>query len=67
STPPAAAPPPAALASAAAHGAAAVTLPGSAMPTPADLAPGRVTVTPDVPHDRRLTQPVAPPPAGARS
>ncbi|MFJ5547837.1 1-phosphofructokinase [Streptomyces sp. NPDC093225] len=48
---------PAALASALAHGAAAVGLPGSAMPTPADLDPSAVTVvtTPDdVPADRPL-------------
>ncbi|MZD08078.1 1-phosphofructokinase [Streptomyces sp. SID5785] len=49
---------PRALASAVAHGAAAVQLPGSAMPTPADLAPARVTLTADVPLDRPLTEPV---------
>ncbi|WP_037890459.1 1-phosphofructokinase [Streptomyces sp. NRRL S-87] len=46
-----------ALASALAHGAAAVGLPGSAMPTPADLDPSAVTVvTPpdDIPADRPL-------------
>ena len=36
---------PAALASAVAHGAAAVQLPGSVMPTPSDLDPAAVTVT----------------------
>lgn len=46
-----------ALASAVAHGAAAVQLPGSVMPSPADLAPGAVTVTADVPLDRVLTEP----------
>ncbi|MEV0123368.1 1-phosphofructokinase [Streptomyces sp. NPDC050703] len=46
-----------ALASAVAHGAAAVQLPGSAMPSPADLAPEAVTVTADVPLDRVLTEP----------
>ncbi|MFJ6657828.1 1-phosphofructokinase [Streptomyces sp. NPDC091377] len=49
---------PAALASAVAHGAAAVQLPGSVMPTPADLDPAAVTVTSDVPLDRALTEPV---------
>ncbi|MEU2559240.1 1-phosphofructokinase [Streptomyces longispororuber] len=48
---------PAALASAVAHGAAAVRLPGSVMPTPADLAPGAVTVTDEVPLDLALTEP----------
>ncbi|MGH3312370.1 MAG: 1-phosphofructokinase [Streptomyces sp.] len=48
---------PAALASAVAHGAAAVHLPGSAMPTPADLDQSAVTVTKDVPLDRALTDP----------
>ncbi|MCQ8772991.1 1-phosphofructokinase [Streptomyces telluris] len=48
---------PAALASALAHGAAAVQLPGSAMPVPADLDPAGVTVTSDVPLDRVLTEP----------
>ncbi|UQX05013.1 1-phosphofructokinase [Streptomyces sp. RerS4] len=42
---------PAALACALAHGAAAVQLPGSAMPTPADLRPERVRVTEDLPLD----------------
>lgn len=46
---------PEALASAVAHGAAAVQLPGSQMPTPADLRPRRVTVTADVPLNRPLT------------
>ncbi|MEV8532832.1 1-phosphofructokinase [Streptomyces sp. NPDC051211] len=48
---------PAALASALAHGAAAVRLPGSAMPTPADLNPSAVTVTQDVPLDLPLSEP----------
>ncbi|BBC98563.1 1-phosphofructokinase [Streptomyces griseofuscus] len=48
---------PEALASAVAHGAAAVQLPGSVMPTPADLSPAAVTVTADVPLDRPLTDP----------
>jgi 1-phosphofructokinase len=47
----------AALASAVAHGAAAVQLPGSVMPTPADLDPGAVTVTSRIPIDRPLTEP----------
>ncbi|WP_030377384.1 MULTISPECIES: 1-phosphofructokinase [unclassified Streptomyces] len=47
----------AALASAVAHGAAAVQLPGSVMPTPADLDPGAVTVTSRIPVDRPLTEP----------
>ncbi|MER7518933.1 1-phosphofructokinase [Streptomyces sp. NPDC126499] len=45
---------PEALAAALAHGAAAVQLPGSEMPTPADLDPSAVTVTADVPLDRAL-------------
>jgi 1-phosphofructokinase len=49
---------PEALASAVAHGAAAVRLPGSVMPTPADLDPAAVTVTADVPVDRALKEPV---------
>jgi 1-phosphofructokinase len=49
---------PEALASALAHGAAAVQLPGSVMPTPADLDPAAVTVTADVPTDLVLTEPV---------
>ncbi|MFM9368410.1 1-phosphofructokinase [Streptomyces sp. Da 82-17] len=50
---------PEALASAVAHGAAAVQLPGSVMPTPADLDPSAVAVTADVPLDRALTEPVS--------
>ncbi|MFI6662082.1 1-phosphofructokinase [Streptomyces sp. NPDC050523] len=50
---------PEALASAVAHGAAAVQLPGSVMPTPADLDPSAVTVTSDVPVDRVLEEPVS--------
>ncbi|MFJ5153750.1 1-phosphofructokinase [Streptomyces sp. NPDC088353] len=49
---------PEALALAVAHGAAAVQLPGSLMPTPADLDPAAVTVTADVPVDRALKEPV---------
>ncbi|MFE1953950.1 1-phosphofructokinase [Streptomyces sp. NPDC059524] len=52
---------PEALASAVAHGAAAVQLPGSAMPTPADLAPDAVTLTARVPLDRPLAEPVVAP------
>ncbi|WP_433549477.1 1-phosphofructokinase [Streptomyces sp. CA-294286] len=48
---------PGALAAAVAHGAAAVQLPGSVMPTPDDLDPAGVTVTADVPLDRVLTEP----------
>ncbi|MFD4985555.1 1-phosphofructokinase [Streptomyces sp. NPDC058374] len=48
---------PAALAAAVAHGTAAVQLPGSVMPTPADLAPDTVTVTDAVPSDRLLSEP----------
>jgi 1-phosphofructokinase len=48
-----------ALASAVAHGAAAVQLPGSVMPTPGDLDPAAVTVTADVPVDRVLKEPVS--------
>ncbi|WP_431046823.1 1-phosphofructokinase [Streptomyces sp. P1-3] len=48
---------PAALAAAVAHGAAAVQLPGSAMPTPADLDLSAVTTTADIPVDRALTEP----------
>ncbi|MEY2226784.1 1-phosphofructokinase [Streptomyces sp. BF23-19] len=51
---------PGALASALAHGAAAVQLPGSAMPTPADLRPDRVRVTEDPPLDLQLTDPGTP-------
>ncbi|UUU33270.1 1-phosphofructokinase [Streptomyces sp. CA-210063] len=50
---------PEALASAVAHGAAAVQLPGSVMPTPAHLDPAAVTVTAEVPADRMLTEPVS--------
>ncbi|MCX5074918.1 1-phosphofructokinase [Streptomyces sp. NBC_00513] len=50
---------PEALASALAHGAAAVRLPGSAMPTPADLRPDAVRVTRDLPLDLPLTEPAA--------
>ncbi|NGO41193.1 1-phosphofructokinase [Streptomyces ureilyticus] len=50
---------PDALASAVAHGAAAVQLPGSVMPGPADLDPDAVTVTSAVPVDRVLTEPVS--------
>ncbi|MGZ3099679.1 1-phosphofructokinase [Streptomyces sp. H72] len=50
---------PDALASAVAHGAAAVQLPGSVMPAPADLDPGAVTVTAEVPVDRALREPAS--------
>ncbi|MGW0365273.1 1-phosphofructokinase [Streptomyces sp. NPDC002990] len=50
---------PSALASALAHGAAAVQLPGSAMPTPADLLPDAVHVTPAPPLDLPLSEPAA--------
>ncbi|MEU1000921.1 1-phosphofructokinase [Streptomyces tibetensis] len=50
---------PEALASAVAHGAAAVQLPGSVMPTPHDLDPAAVTVTAEVPADRVLKEPVS--------
>ncbi|MGY1498504.1 1-phosphofructokinase [Streptomyces sp. QTS52] len=50
---------PEALASAVAHGAAAVQLPGSVMPTPADLDLSAVTVTSEVPVDRVLREPVS--------
>ena len=50
---------PEALASAVAHGAAAVQLPGSVMPTPSDLDPAAVTVTAEVPADRVLKEPVS--------
>ncbi|MFF2061926.1 1-phosphofructokinase family hexose kinase [Streptomyces sp. NPDC058200] len=50
---------PDALASAVAHGAAAVQLPGSVMPSPADLDPSAVTVTADIPLDRPLTEPAS--------
>ncbi|MFH9352219.1 1-phosphofructokinase [Kitasatospora sp. NPDC017646] len=45
---------PEALAAALAHGAAAVRLPGSVMPTPADLDPAAVVVTADIPLERPL-------------
>ncbi|MFE1540383.1 1-phosphofructokinase [Streptomyces microflavus] len=48
---------PGALASAVAHGAAAVQLVGSLMPTPADLDRSAVVVSADVPLDRPLTEP----------
>ncbi|MEU9232126.1 1-phosphofructokinase [Streptomyces subrutilus] len=48
---------PEALASALAHGAAAVQLPGSAMPTPADLRPDAVRITQDLPLDLPLSDP----------
>ncbi|MET9545691.1 1-phosphofructokinase [Streptomyces sp. NPDC006627] len=48
-----------ALASAVAHGAAAVQLPGSVLPSPADLRPEAVTVTAEVPLDRVLTEPAS--------
>ncbi|WP_327253242.1 1-phosphofructokinase [Streptomyces sp. NBC_01244] len=47
---------PAALASALAHGAAAVQLPGSAMPAPPDLRPDAVHVTQDLPLDLPLSE-----------
>ncbi|MCX5226791.1 1-phosphofructokinase [Streptomyces sp. NBC_00233] len=47
---------PGALAAAVAHGAAAVQLPGSEMPTPGDLNPAAVTVTADVPLDLTLSE-----------
>jgi 1-phosphofructokinase len=46
-----------ALAAAVEHGTATVQLPGSAMPTPADLHQSAVAVTADVPLDRALTEP----------
>lgn len=48
---------PGALVSAVAHGAAAVQLAGSLMPTPADLDPSAVALSTDVPLDRPLTEP----------
>ncbi|MFG2993402.1 1-phosphofructokinase [Streptomyces sp. NPDC048257] len=51
---------PDALASALAHGAAAVQLPGSAMPTPADLRPDRVHITENPPLDLPLAEPGTP-------
>ncbi|MET9363734.1 1-phosphofructokinase [Streptomyces sp. NPDC006632] len=50
---------PRALAAAVAHGAAAVRLPGSVMPAPADLVPASVTVTEAVPVDRPLRAPAS--------
>ncbi|MFF3347487.1 1-phosphofructokinase [Streptomyces sp. NPDC002779] len=50
---------PEALASAVAHGAAAVQLPGSVMPSPGDLDPSAVTVTAEVPVNRVLKEPVS--------
>ncbi|MFI9767110.1 1-phosphofructokinase [Streptomyces sp. NPDC052415] len=50
---------PQALASAVAHGAAAVQLPGSVMPSPDDLDTSAVTVTADVPVNRVLKEPVS--------
>ncbi|MEV6245766.1 1-phosphofructokinase [Streptomyces sp. NPDC051742] len=47
---------PEALAAAVAHGAAAVQLPGSEMPTPGDLNPSEVTVTSDIPLDLTLSE-----------
>ncbi|MEU8516145.1 1-phosphofructokinase [Kitasatospora sp. NPDC048722] len=46
---------PEALAAALAHGAAAVQLPGSVMPAPADLDPAAVVVTADIPLERPLS------------
>lgn len=50
---------PAALAAAVAHGAAAVQLPGSVMPTPADLDLSAVITTTDIALDRPLTDPAS--------
>ncbi|MFE4920352.1 1-phosphofructokinase [Streptomyces sp. NPDC056661] len=50
---------PAALAAAVAHGAAAVQLPGSVMPTPAELDLSAVTTTTDIALDRPLTEPAS--------
>ncbi|MCX4778964.1 1-phosphofructokinase [Streptomyces sp. NBC_01264] len=47
---------PAALAAALAHGAAAVQLPGSAMPAPCDLRPDAVHITQDLPLDLPLSE-----------
>ncbi|WP_405392948.1 1-phosphofructokinase [Streptomyces sp. NBC_01102] len=47
----------AALSAAVAHGAAAVQLPGSVMPTPADLDLSAVVTTSDIPMDLALTEP----------
>ncbi|MEU6862709.1 1-phosphofructokinase [Streptomyces sp. NPDC046876] len=51
---------PEALAAALAYGAAAVRLPGSALPAPADLRPDAVHVTARPPLDLPLTEPAAP-------
>ncbi|WP_328969988.1 1-phosphofructokinase [Streptomyces sp. NBC_00239] len=51
---------PDALAAALAHGAAAVQLPGSAMPAPADLRPAAVRITGDLPLHLTLTDPATP-------
>ncbi|MFC4494344.1 1-phosphofructokinase family hexose kinase [Streptomyces ovatisporus] len=53
---------PGALASAVAYGAAAVQLPGSAMPRPADVRPEAVSVTTRPPLDHPLGRPLAGPP-----
>ncbi|WP_438313519.1 1-phosphofructokinase [Streptomyces sp. HUAS TT3] len=58
---------PQALASALAHGAAAVRLPGSAMPAPADLRPEAVRITLRPPLDRYLSEPAVPGVPGSRS
>ncbi|MFD7949466.1 PfkB family carbohydrate kinase, partial [Streptomyces sp. NPDC059744] len=50
---------PAALAAAVAHGAAAVQLPGSVMPTPAELDLSAVITTTDIALDRPLTEPAS--------
>ncbi|GGW28973.1 1-phosphofructokinase [Streptomyces lucensis JCM 4490] len=50
---------PDALACAVAHGAAAVRLPGSVMPAPADLDAAAVTVTAEIPLERALKEPVS--------
>ncbi|MDX3455796.1 1-phosphofructokinase [Streptomyces sp. ME02-8801-2C] len=50
---------PEALTSAVAHGAAAVQLPGSVMPTPSDLDLSAVTVTNEIPVDRALREPAS--------
>ncbi|NJQ08363.1 1-phosphofructokinase [Streptomyces lonarensis] len=57
---------PTALAAAVAHGAAAVQLPGSSMPTPADLRPHEVTVTADPATGRPLSSPAVPATGAAR-
>ncbi|MBT2406367.1 MULTISPECIES: 1-phosphofructokinase [unclassified Streptomyces] len=49
-----------ALACALAHGAAAAQLPGTAMPTPADLSPDAVHITQDLPLNLPLTEPATP-------